>query len=91
MCSCSSKKKKKKMCVFLCILLQGVNFCPGQEVPGVTTHEQKEHTMQPIIFHVGRDPGEKFPIRLVLWKLNLFLQLISDRGTEERGEGDKRG
>ena len=26
------------------------------------THEQKNHTSQPIIFHLGRDPGEKYPI-----------------------------
>lgn len=31
----------------------------------MTTHDQKEHTMQPIVFHLGRDPGEKYPIRLV--------------------------
>lgn len=74
-------------CLSVCFLLQGINFCPGQEVPGVTTHEQKEHTMQPIIFHLGRDPGEKFPIRLVLWKRRLCSQLISRRGCrgEERG------
>uniref|UniRef100_H3CVK4 N-acetylgalactosamine-6-sulfatase n=1 Tax=Tetraodon nigroviridis TaxID=99883 RepID=H3CVK4_TETNG len=44
-------------------LKKGINFCPGQEVPGVTTHEQKEHTMMPLIFELGRDPGEKYPIR----------------------------
>uniref|UniRef100_A0A8C7XC81 Galactosamine (N-acetyl)-6-sulfatase n=1 Tax=Oryzias sinensis TaxID=183150 RepID=A0A8C7XC81_9TELE len=44
---------------------QGVNFCPGQEVAGVTTHEQKEHTQQPIIFHLGRDPGEKYPLSVL--------------------------
>ncbi|KAK0149297.1 N-acetylgalactosamine-6-sulfatase [Merluccius polli] len=43
----------------------GINFCPGQEVPGVTTHTQKEHTMVPIIFHLGRDPGEKYPISVL--------------------------
>ncbi|KAM4630058.1 N-acetylgalactosamine-6-sulfatase [Polymixia lowei] len=46
-------------------LKKGINFCPGQEVPGVTTHIQKEHTMQPIIFHLGRDPGEKYPISVL--------------------------
>lgn len=46
-------------------VLQGINFCPGEEVPNVTTHEQKEHTLQPLIFHLGRDPGEKFPLRSV--------------------------
>ncbi|MCJ8747417.1 hypothetical protein PDJAM_G00153280 [Pangasius djambal] len=44
---------------------QGINFCPGQEVPGVTNHTQKEHTMQPLIFHLGRDPGEKQPISVL--------------------------
>uniref|UniRef100_A0A3P9MC41 N-acetylgalactosamine-6-sulfatase n=1 Tax=Oryzias latipes TaxID=8090 RepID=A0A3P9MC41_ORYLA len=43
----------------------GINFCPGQEVTGVTTHEQKEHTQQPIIFHLGRDPGEKYPLSVL--------------------------
>ncbi|XP_070301397.1 N-acetylgalactosamine-6-sulfatase-like [Salvelinus sp. IW2-2015] len=44
---------------------QGIHFCPGQEVAGVTTHTQQEHTMQPLIFHLGRDPGEKYPISVV--------------------------
>ncbi|KAG7233055.1 hypothetical protein INR49_003120 [Caranx melampygus] len=43
---------------------KGINFCPGQEVANVTTHEQTEHTLQPLIFHLGRDPGEKYPIRV---------------------------
>ncbi|KAJ7986060.1 hypothetical protein DPEC_G00346890 [Dallia pectoralis] len=44
---------------------KGIDFCPGQEVAGVTTHTQQEHTMQPIIFHLGRDPGEKYPISVL--------------------------
>uniref|UniRef100_A0AAR2L0V6 Sulfatase N-terminal domain-containing protein n=1 Tax=Pygocentrus nattereri TaxID=42514 RepID=A0AAR2L0V6_PYGNA len=44
---------------------KGINFCPGQEVAGVTTHTQQEHTMQPLIFHLGRDPGEKYPISVL--------------------------
>uniref|UniRef100_A0A671TQ47 N-acetylgalactosamine-6-sulfatase n=1 Tax=Sparus aurata TaxID=8175 RepID=A0A671TQ47_SPAAU len=55
----------------------GINFCPGQEVPGVTTHEQKEHTMQPIIFHLGRDPGEKFPISVLSEEYQDALSRIS--------------
>ncbi|XP_053282218.1 N-acetylgalactosamine-6-sulfatase [Pleuronectes platessa] len=43
---------------------KGIDFCPGQNVPDVTTHDQKEHTPYPILFHLGRDPGEKFPIRV---------------------------
>ncbi|XP_051565181.1 N-acetylgalactosamine-6-sulfatase [Myxocyprinus asiaticus] len=44
---------------------KGINFCPGQEVPGVTTHKQEEHTLQPLIFHLGRDPGERYPISVL--------------------------
>uniref|UniRef100_A0A8C9DJ55 N-acetylgalactosamine-6-sulfatase n=1 Tax=Prolemur simus TaxID=1328070 RepID=A0A8C9DJ55_PROSS len=43
--------------------LQGVDFCPGQNVSGVTTHTQEEHTELPLIFHLGRDPGERYPLR----------------------------
>ncbi|KAF5928751.1 hypothetical protein HPG69_007383 [Diceros bicornis minor] len=41
---------------------QGIDFCPGQNVSGVTTHTQEEHTKLPLIFHLGRDPGERFPL-----------------------------
>nr|XP_056718528.1 N-acetylgalactosamine-6-sulfatase [Euleptes europaea] len=41
---------------------QGIDFCPGQNVSGVTTHTQEEHTKLPLLFHLGRDPGEKYPI-----------------------------
>uniref|UniRef100_A0A8C0X6K0 N-acetylgalactosamine-6-sulfatase n=1 Tax=Castor canadensis TaxID=51338 RepID=A0A8C0X6K0_CASCN len=44
---------------------QGIDFCPGQNVSGVTTHTQEEHTELPLIFHLGRDPGERFPISFV--------------------------
>uniref|UniRef100_A0A3Q1BNE1 N-acetylgalactosamine-6-sulfatase n=1 Tax=Amphiprion ocellaris TaxID=80972 RepID=A0A3Q1BNE1_AMPOC len=55
----------------------GINFCPGQEVPDVTTHEQKEHTQQPIIFHLGQDPGEKFPISVLTKEYQNVLSMIS--------------
>ncbi|KAJ7398925.1 N-acetylgalactosamine-6-sulfatase [Pitangus sulphuratus] len=41
---------------------KGTDFCPGQSVSGVTTHTQEEHTYLPLLFHLGRDPGEKFPL-----------------------------
>ncbi|KAH0500585.1 N-acetylgalactosamine-6-sulfatase [Microtus ochrogaster] len=41
---------------------QGIDFCPGQNVSGVTTHSQEEHTELPLIFHLGRDPGDRFPL-----------------------------
>uniref|UniRef100_F7F5C7 N-acetylgalactosamine-6-sulfatase n=1 Tax=Ornithorhynchus anatinus TaxID=9258 RepID=F7F5C7_ORNAN len=43
---------------------QGIDFCPGQNISGVTTHFQEEHTKVPLLFHLGRDPGEKYPIRV---------------------------
>ncbi|XP_025114777.1 N-acetylgalactosamine-6-sulfatase-like isoform X2 [Pomacea canaliculata] len=43
---------------------EGINFCPGEEISGVTTHEQVNHTSNPLLFHLGRDPGEKYPIGL---------------------------
>ncbi|KAI9531842.1 hypothetical protein NQZ68_037808 [Dissostichus eleginoides] len=55
----------------------GINFCPGEEVPGVTTHDQKEHTLQPILFHLGRDPGEKFPISVSSHEYQKVLSRIS--------------
>lgn len=55
----------------------GINFCPGQEIPGVTTHEQKEHTMQPLIFHLGRDPGEKYPISVLTKEYQEVLSRIT--------------
>uniref|UniRef100_A0A8C5CVE2 Galactosamine (N-acetyl)-6-sulfatase n=1 Tax=Gadus morhua TaxID=8049 RepID=A0A8C5CVE2_GADMO len=55
----------------------GINFCPGQEVPGVTTHVQKEHTMQPLIFHLGRDPGEKYPISVLSMEYQTVLRRIA--------------
>lgn len=47
----------------------------------MTTHEQKEHAMMPLIFHLGRDPGEKYPIRLALCELS------EDR--DDVGKGNK--
>ncbi|XP_029094526.1 N-acetylgalactosamine-6-sulfatase isoform X16 [Monodon monoceros] len=43
---------------------RGVDFCPGQNVSGVTTHSQEEHTKLPLVFHLGRDPGERFPLSI---------------------------
>ncbi|XP_071959261.1 N-acetylgalactosamine-6-sulfatase-like isoform X1 [Antedon mediterranea] len=43
--------------------IKGINFCRGENVTGVMTHEQTNHTAQPLLFHLGRDPGEKYPIK----------------------------
>ncbi|XP_077503485.1 N-acetylgalactosamine-6-sulfatase-like isoform X2 [Amblyomma americanum] len=41
---------------------QGIDFCPGVVVDKVTSHEQQNHTALPVLFHLGRDPGEKYPL-----------------------------
>ncbi|XP_050395801.1 N-acetylgalactosamine-6-sulfatase [Patella vulgata] len=41
---------------------KGTDFCPGQEIANVTTHDQVNNTMQPLLFHLGTDPGEKYLI-----------------------------
>lgn len=52
-----------------CIFQKGIDFCRGENVTGVTTHEQMNYTASPVLFHLGRDPGEKYPIRYVLYVL----------------------
>ncbi|XP_052230670.1 N-acetylgalactosamine-6-sulfatase-like [Dreissena polymorpha] len=42
---------------------KGIDFCPGENIENVTTHAQVNNTMQPLLFHIGRDPGEKYVIR----------------------------
>ncbi|GFQ81775.1 n-acetylgalactosamine-6-sulfatase [Trichonephila clavata] len=41
---------------------QGIDYCPGMDLKGMTSHEQLNHTSQPILFHLGRDPGEKYQL-----------------------------
>jgi N-acetylgalactosamine-6-sulfatase len=40
----------------------GIDFCPGMEIEGVTTHAQVNRTDNPVLIHLGRDPSERFPI-----------------------------
>jgi len=40
----------------------GINFCPGNYVDGITTHDLTNHTSSPKLFHVVRDPGERYLI-----------------------------
>ena len=35
-------------------------FCRGQYIQNVTVHDQMDHTQQPVVFNVNRDPGEKY-------------------------------
>ncbi len=43
-----------------------MDFCRGECVTNVTTHEQMNYTASPVLFHLGSDPGEKYPIRYVV-------------------------
>lgn len=52
--------------VLFFVFQSGIDFCPGENVTGVTTHEQMNYTTAPVLFHLGRDPGEKYPIRLAM-------------------------
>ena len=52
------------VCVCVCVCVcQGVDLCPGEEIEGVTTHDQMNHTVEPLLFHLGKDPGEKYIIK----------------------------
>ncbi|XP_046328967.2 N-acetylgalactosamine-6-sulfatase-like isoform X1 [Haliotis rufescens] len=42
---------------------KGTDFCPGEIIANVTTHDQTNHSSQPLLFHLGRDPGEKYLIK----------------------------
>ena len=45
------------------LLLSGINHCPGFFVENVTTTDMRHHgDTDPVLFHLGRDPGEKFPL-----------------------------
>uniref|UniRef100_A0A8C3KC40 N-acetylgalactosamine-6-sulfatase n=1 Tax=Calidris pygmaea TaxID=425635 RepID=A0A8C3KC40_9CHAR len=56
---------------------KGIDFCPGQNVSGVTTHTQEEHTNLPLLFHLGRDPGEKYPLSFASDEYQRAMEQIS--------------
>ena len=45
------------------LLVSGIDHCPGSFVANVTTTDMRHHgDGHPVLFHLGRDPGEKFPL-----------------------------
>ena len=49
--------------VITILVMSGIDHCPGSFVENVTTTEMRHHgDTDPVIFHLGRDPGEKFPL-----------------------------
>jgi len=57
---------------------QGITFCRGQTVVNVTTHTQMNRTHDPVLFHLGRDPGEKHPIRSDLYEYKHVINKINE-------------
>lgn len=55
---------------------QGIDFCPGMDLKGMTSHDQLNHTAQPIVFHLGRDPGEKYQLNFQSTEYRNALQNI---------------
>ena len=45
-----------------CVLpfLQGYHYCPGERVVNLTQEHMLDFTHEPLLFHLGRDPGEKY-------------------------------
>ena len=43
-------------------LASGIDHCPGASVLNVTTTDMRNHGEMPVIFHLGRDAGERYPV-----------------------------
>ncbi len=39
---------------------QGIDHCPDMAIPEVTTTTQVSHEKKPVLFHLERDPGERY-------------------------------
>ena len=42
------------------VMFQGYHYCPGERVANLTQDEMLDFTHEPLLFHLGRDPGEKY-------------------------------
>jgi len=40
----------------------GIDYCPGNDINGITTHLLTNYTQSPKLFHLVRDPGERYLI-----------------------------
>ncbi|RWS09708.1 N-acetylgalactosamine-6-sulfatase-like protein [Dinothrombium tinctorium] len=41
----------------------GIDFCPGVNISEFTSHILTNHTLNPKLFHISRDPSEKYEIK----------------------------
>ena len=44
-------------------ILQGIDFCPGQRSPNITTQVPADHRKYPVLYNLDFDPGEKYQIK----------------------------
>nr|CAB3248234.1 N-acetylgalactosamine-6-sulfatase-like [Phallusia mammillata] len=42
---------------------KGLTFCRGQYLENITTHDQMNYTANPVVFHLGRDTREHYPMK----------------------------
>ncbi|XP_054160807.1 N-acetylgalactosamine-6-sulfatase-like [Oppia nitens] len=56
----------------------GINFCPGNFVKNITTHTLTDHTFRPKLFHMNRDPGERYPISEISKEYKSVFQKFSN-------------
>ena len=48
---------------FILYTSQGYHYCPGERIVNLTQDEMLDFTQQPLLFHLGRDPGEKYAMK----------------------------
>ncbi|XP_077866671.1 N-acetylgalactosamine-6-sulfatase-like [Saccoglossus kowalevskii] len=61
-----------------------LEYCPGMQVEDVTTRNLTNHMAQPVLFHLGRDPGEKFKLKLNTAEYKKGLQFIMEAVIEHK-------
>ncbi|XP_077982506.1 N-acetylgalactosamine-6-sulfatase-like isoform X2 [Glandiceps talaboti] len=59
-------------------------YCPGWQIDGVTTPNLTNHTLIPVVFHLGHDPGEKYKLNPKNEEYKEGLQFIMDAVNEHR-------
>lgn len=57
---------------------RGIDYCPGNRLPNITTNRLTSHLKSPILFHLMRDPGERFPLKKSTQEYNAAAKLLLD-------------
>ena len=57
---------------------EGIDHCPDVSIANVTTTDMRHHgDKTPVIFHLGRDPGERYPLGVHTQEYKRALMSIS--------------